>query len=77
MSEFKRISRTKAKAVARVLHRKAASGHKSFSATKITPDATATGSGVVHFRASKVVKSYQSRVSTRGKVGVGKVRNPR
>ena len=50
-------SRAKARSVAKALHRKAAS---KIGRKPITRAGTATGSGVIRFRASNVLDSYRT-----------------
>jgi hypothetical protein len=59
----RKISSVKARSVAKALHRKAASRKMQGTTTKITRGATATGRGVVRFRASRVLDSLRTRAS--------------
>lgn len=65
MADSKRISSAKVRSVALALHRKAVAGGKAAQRVKITPGVTATGGGIVRFRASKVLDSYRSTARAR------------
>lgn len=62
MASRKRISSAKLRSVAKVLQHKAAARKMGTRRPEITPGITATGRGVVRFRASRVIDSLLSPV---------------
>jgi len=64
MSESARISSARVKAIAAEIHRKAPQSQSSRKA-EITMSETATGKGLIRFRASRILSSYRLKPAAR------------
>jgi hypothetical protein len=60
MAKAKKISRAKARAVAIELHQLADAEGRRKRVTKITPEMTGTGSGVIRFRADRIIEAWRA-----------------
>ncbi len=60
MAASKKLSSAKLRAIASSLHREAASQRRGPRSVRLTSEATATGKGVIRFRASRVLEFYKS-----------------
>jgi hypothetical protein len=73
----RKVSSAQLRAIAASLHREAAAQGKRPQTDVITAEATATGQGLIRFRASKVLDAYKTGAPSRRRKSTTRIRAAR